>query len=200
MEKLVIMLLNVHIKKITKSLRMMKKKVAIEEMTLRKEGMIKIKGKRSLYYTKAHSSEEEDTEDSNEESLFLAIEEKYQECIIKSKENTALHAKVESRSWIIDSRCSNHMNKDKDKFIALEKYGGKSIKFVGEEAAPIYEIRSISINGYYAEGLRHSLLSVSHICNRGYEVVFMEIGSMIRKGRTRNLATKELRQVGMFTT
>lgn len=42
------------------------------------------KEKKSLYSSKAHSleeEEEEDVEESNEEYLFMTIEEKYQECI-----------------------------------------------------------------------------------------------------------------------
>lgn len=45
MEELVIMILNVYIKKITKSLGMMKRKVNIEEITLREEQIIEIKRK-----------------------------------------------------------------------------------------------------------------------------------------------------------
>lgn len=40
------------------------------------------------------------------------------------KEITALHAKVEFKSWIIDFGFSNHMTSDKGKFIKLEKYDG----------------------------------------------------------------------------
>lgn len=123
------------------------------------------KGKRRLYSTEAHSSEEGDVEDSNEESLFLTIEEKYQK---STREDCALHDKVEPRSWIIDSRFSNNMSRNKDNFITLKKYDCGSIKFVGEEVALIYGIGSISIEGkhktdgiYYVKGLRNSLLSVS---------------------------------------
>lgn len=84
------------------------------------------------------------------------------------------------------------MTKDKDKFITLKKYDGGSVKFVGEEVALIYEIGSISIDGkhktdgvYYVEGLRHSLLSVSQMCNRGYEFVLTKTRCMIRQGKTR---------------
>lgn len=63
------------------------------------------------------------------------------------KRKTSLHAKVEPKAWIIDSSCSNCMTSDKGKFINLEKYDGGSVKFVGEEATPIFEKRSIIIDG-----------------------------------------------------
>lgn len=62
-------------------------------------------------------------------------------------EKTALHAKVEPRTWIIDIRCSNHMTGDKEKFINLKKYDGGSVKSIGEEATPICRMGSILIDG-----------------------------------------------------
>ncbi|XP_059066256.1 uncharacterized protein LOC131857588 [Cryptomeria japonica] len=81
-------------------------------------------------------------------------------------EKTTLHAKVESESWIIDFGCLNYMINDKEKFLNHERYDGGSVKFVGEEVAPICRIGSITIDGkhksndvYCVEGLRHNLLS-----------------------------------------
>lgn len=60
------------------------------------------------------------------------------------------------------------MNDDKEKFINLENYDGGSVKFVGEEDAPIYGKGSTNIDGkhknndvYYVEGPRHNLLSAT---------------------------------------
>lgn len=142
------------------------------------------KGERSLCSMETHSSEDEDGDDSNEESLFVATEEKKKQMPWRSEgvknnknsvcEKIALHTKVELKAWIIDSRCSNHMTGDKEKFINHEKYDGGSMKFVGEEVAPICGIGSITIDGkhktndgYYVEGLRHNLLSFSQMCNKG---------------------------------
>lgn len=95
------------------------------------------------------------------------------------------------------------MTGDKDKFTTLKKYDGGSIKFVGEEVALIYRIGSIFVDGkykingvYYMQGLRHSLLSVSQIWNRGYEVVFIEIGCMIRKGKIGKLVAEGIKKSG----
>lgn len=125
-----------------------------------------------------YSSKEENGDDSNEESLFLTIEEKSDERSsnkedVKNSEKpvnvkTALHAKVEPKTWIIDSECSNHMTGDKGKFIDFDKYDGGSVKFASEEATPICGKGMVSIDGkhknddvHYVKGLRHNLLSVS---------------------------------------
>lgn len=76
-----------------------------------------------------HLFEEEDLENSNKESLFLAMEDNYQERSKKLEERTTLHAKVEPRSGIIDYGCLTHMIGDKDKFITLRKYDGGSMKY-----------------------------------------------------------------------
>ncbi|XP_057833888.2 uncharacterized protein LOC131044553 [Cryptomeria japonica] len=158
----------------------------------------KDKQKKSFCSTKTYSSEEEYGDDSNEESLFLAIEEKNNE-LSKSSEDvknneklvsvkTALHEKLEPKVWIIDSGCSNHMTGDIGKFINLEKYVGGSINFVGEKVVPICRKGSISINGkhktndvYYVKGLRHNLSKVIQMCRKGYNVIFHGIGCEIRK-------------------
>lgn len=109
---------------------------------------------------------------------MLAIEDK-ESSLEKSKDEknvkTVLHAKIESNTWIIDSRCSNHMTCDKDTFINLRKYDGGFLKFVGKDDVAIQGIGSISIDRkhniddvYYVEELRNSLLSVSQMCREGY--------------------------------
>lgn len=50
---------------------------------------------------------------------------------------TALHAKIQLSTWIIDSGCSNHMTGNKDKFINLKNYDGGSMKFAGEDGVAI---------------------------------------------------------------
>lgn len=113
-----------------------------------------------------------------------------------------LHAKVEPRSWIIDFICSNHMMGDKDDPITLEKYDGGSIKFTKEKSTLICGI-GISIDGkkkidgvYYVEDLRHGLLSVSQMCNRGYEIVFIDTKCMIKKGKLIKLVAEGIMTSG----
>lgn len=53
------------------------------------------------------------------------------------KGKITLHAKVEPKAQIIDSRCSNHMTRDKGKVFNLAKYDGGSMKFAIQEVVPI---------------------------------------------------------------
>lgn len=96
-----------------------------DEINKRVDG--KDKSKRSFYSMETYSSKDEASVDSNEELLFLDIEEKDSErsstphdqdnnersIIVK----TRLHAKVEPKAWIIYYGCSNNMIDDKNKFI-----------------------------------------------------------------------------------
>lgn len=112
----------------------------------------------------------------------------------------ALHAKVESKAWIIDSRCSNCMTIDKGNFIDFKKYDGGFVKFVGEEVAPICGKWTISIDGKcktdgvcYVKGSRHNLLSVSQMCSKGYKLIFHGSSCEIRKGSSRRLVVEGIR-------
>lgn len=81
--------------------------------------------------------------------------------------------------WIIDSGFSHHMTWDKTKFTKIEDYAGKFIKFGDNSFIQIKGIRTFLLNDktpihdvYYVDGLKHNLLSVSQICDNGYEVSF----------------------------
>jgi len=92
---------------------------------------------------------------------------------------SALHARSEKDDWVIDSGCSNHMIGDKSKFIKLEKFDGGVVRFGGDEAAKICGKGSISFDGkhntndvLYVKGLKHNLLSVGYMCNKGCNLMF----------------------------
>ena len=81
--------------------------------------------------------------------------------------------------WYLDSGCSNHMTKDASKFVSITlkqeghvTYGdnnkgkilGKGI-IGNENIFPIHDV-------LYVKGLKHNLLSISQLCDRGYQVTF----------------------------
>ncbi|XP_059077947.1 uncharacterized protein LOC131876540 [Cryptomeria japonica] len=100
--------------------------------------------KKGLCYIEEHTFEDEVDDDSNEESLFLAIEDK-EDALKKPKEErtvkAALHAKIKPR-------------------------------------------------------LRHSLLSMSQMCIKGYEVLFSRSGCVIRKEKTGKRVSEGVRTCG----
>lgn len=89
------------------------------------------------------------------------------------------------------------MTRDKGNFIDLENYVGGSIKFAEEDAASIYSKGTIVIDGkhktddvYYVKGLRHNILSVSQMCQKGYKVISHGFRCEIKNGSSRRLVTK----------
>ena len=101
----------------------------------------------------------------------------------------AFKAQKKTVPWVPASGCSNHMTGDKEKFSKLQQYEGGSVKFGNNDGAKIYgkdtvqimvsKIRSDDV--LYVSGLRHNLLSVSQICDKGHEVIFTKNGFVIKK-------------------
>eukprot|EP00253_Pinus_taeda_P025320 PITA_25320 len=89
----------------------------------------------------------------------------------------ALYAEGQGNQWYIDSGCSNHMTVDKEKlepYSVLEK--GKKVSFGNDTLAVIKGKGTAQLkekveagNVLYVHGLKHNLLSVSHMCDHGTE-------------------------------
>ncbi|XP_057989065.1 uncharacterized protein LOC131172129 [Hevea brasiliensis] len=80
-----------------------------------------------------------------------------------SRQNVCLKsAKLESK-WYLDSGCSRHMTENANLFLSLEKKdGGK----VGKENSPILD------KVLLVDGLKHNLLSINQLCDKGCRVIF----------------------------
>lgn len=88
------------------------------------------------------------------------------------------HAKKED-VWIMDSGFSHHTKRDKTKFTNLEDYTRGFIGFGDNSTIQIKGIGTLLLNDktpihdvYYVDGLKYYFLSVSQICDSGYEVHF----------------------------
>ncbi|GJW39846.1 hypothetical protein Tco_0065691 [Tanacetum coccineum] len=93
---------------------------------------------------------------------------------------------VEIVLWYLDSGCSKHMTRHRDKFINfVSKFIG-TIRFDNDHFAAIkgYEdlyIRNITIlQVYYVEGLGHNIFSVGQFCDLDLEVAFRKHTFFIR--------------------
>ena len=83
------------------------------------------------------------------------------------------------QSWYIDSGCSKHMTGDASRFINITPknhghvtYGDNNKgKILGVGKIGIYPSTSIE-NVLLVHGLKHSLLSVSQLCDKGFLVMF----------------------------
>ncbi|XP_038992978.1 uncharacterized protein LOC120116622, partial [Hibiscus syriacus] len=107
--------------------------------------------------------------------------------IIESKDLTSLTLEEligsllthEMMSWYLDSGCSRHMTGDKSRFIELNAKNGGEVTFGDNSKGHIEGIgtigntSSIQIkNVLYVNGLKHNLLSISQLCDKGFNVLF----------------------------
>lgn len=82
--------------------------------------------------------------------------------------------------WILDSGCSSHMIGDKQIFKKLQQYEGGLVKFSNNDGAKIIGKGMVKIsNGkikseevLFVVGLKHNLLSISQICDKGHDMIF----------------------------
>lgn len=122
-----------------------------------------------MYANEEDGYDEQAVSDSGDEIGFVAIKE-------ESPEEMALISQVEKKSdWIIDNGCSHHMNGDMNKFVDFKTYNGGIIKVGNNAACHVKGFGSITLDGttnsedvYFVNGLKHNLLSVGQLVDKGY--------------------------------
>jgi hypothetical protein len=125
---------------------------------------------------------------------------------VDDKCGLVLSAQKKKNPWYIDSGCSKHMTGDRSKFLTLSDSKSGNVTFGNDAPGKIKGKGIVSLcNGkikaqevLFVEYLKHNLLSVSQVCDRGCEVVFMskdcriktmDSGQLVAKGiRTKNNA------------
>ena len=83
------------------------------------------------------------------------------------------------KKWYIDSGCSKHMTGDASKFTTISPKKSGHVTYGDNNRGKILGVGKIGTNSstsienvLLVEGLKHSLLSVSQLCDRGYKVSF----------------------------
>ena len=81
--------------------------------------------------------------------------------------------------WYLDSGCSRHMTGQESHFKSLKIKDGGEVAFGGdgkEKIIGIGDIGNTSSNSIknvlLVRGLKHNLLSISQLCDKGYKVIF----------------------------
>ena len=111
----------------------------------------------------------------------------------------ALCAHSEENHWFVDSGCSRHMTGDQKKFISLKKknrnvsFRNGSAKIIGKGNATLVNGQGKAQNTLLVEGLKHTRLSVSQICDQGHNVVFSAKNCEIRDSSSGELVEKGVR-------
>ncbi|XP_052622759.1 uncharacterized protein LOC111896584 [Lactuca sativa] len=91
------------------------------------------------------------------------------------------------RPWYVDSGCSRHMTGDISQLSKIQSFNGGYVSLAGGDGGKITQ-RGTVTNGVlsfenvnFAPELKHSLLSVSQICDKGYSTHFTDKECMILK-------------------
>ena len=89
--------------------------------------------------------------------------------------------------WYLDSGCSKHMTGDASKFVSITlkqeghvTYGDNNKGMILGKGTICNENSFLIHDVLYVEGLKHNLLSISHLCDRGYQVTFRTNSCEIR--------------------
>ena len=81
--------------------------------------------------------------------------------------------------WFLDSGCSRHMTGDKRKFLALELKDRGKVTLGDNTTCRVLGSGSIKLSRFitlekvlYVDNLKHNLLSISQLCDKGLSVCF----------------------------
>jgi hypothetical protein len=112
-----------------------------------------------------------------------------------------LSAQRKMNPWYIDSGCSKHMMRDKGKFLSLSERKSGNVTFGNDALGKIKGKGMVSLsNGkgksqdvLLVDGLKHNMLSVSQMCDRGCEVLFMSKDCKIKSVNSGQVVAKGIR-------
>ena len=83
------------------------------------------------------------------------------------------------QQWYLDSGCSKHMTGDKTMFLSISFKQEGHVTYGDNNKGRILGRGSIGDKDIlvihyvlYVEGLKHNLLSISQLCDKGYQVMF----------------------------
>ncbi|XP_075074448.1 uncharacterized protein LOC142162046 [Nicotiana tabacum] len=96
------------------------------------------------------------------------------------------HRRNRKGKWYLDSTCSSHMIGDKNLFKEVTKIDRGSVKFGDDSKGKIICTETVPFNNncniievYLVDGLNYNLLSISQLCDSGYEVKLKKTGCAI---------------------
>ncbi|XP_022004485.1 uncharacterized protein LOC110902055 [Helianthus annuus] len=116
----------------------------------------------------------EDVEDENDDTMFMIFN---------------VEEVVKNDCWYLDSGCSNHMTGNKSLFINLNESDRREVKTGDDKRLEVLGCGEVKIrikgqekkipNVFYVDGLKHNLLSVGQLVQKGYDVRFNDKGCTI---------------------
>ena len=98
------------------------------------------------------------------------------------------------KSWYINSGCSKHMIRDASKFTHISPKNSGHVTYGDNNKGKILRIGKIGMNPstsienvLLVDGLKHSLLSVSQLCDKGFLVSFDSHNCFIENKHDKNI-------------
>ena len=120
-------------------------------------------------------------------------------------EASVLIWQVQKKDWIIDSGCSHHITGDMSKFVKFRSHDGWTVKVGNNVAYHIIGIGSITLDGktytndvYFFDGLKHNLLSVGQLMDKGYQLQFGNDTCIIKNKEGKLLGTSTRTRGNVF--
>ncbi|XP_074315402.1 uncharacterized protein LOC141651597 [Silene latifolia] len=111
----------------------------------------------------------------------------------------------ENNQWYLDSGCSRYMTGDKNLFLSLKPFNGGKVTFGDNNKGKVVGIGKIGISPshaisevYLVEGLKHNLLSISQLCDKGNKVVFHSYGCRFIIEGTNNVILEGQRKRNVY--
>jgi len=140
----------------------------------------KNENKVGLYAGEEENDEDEDeSESDDEEAKVISLNEKPKD--------------EDGEKWCLDSGCSSHMCKEKEKFTKMEDYKNGKLKLASNMSTDIEAKGKVEVNTedlslelnktLYVPDLRTNLMSVSKITDKGYSVIFNQNEGTVIDGR-----------------
>ncbi|KAJ0785458.1 putative RNA-directed DNA polymerase [Helianthus annuus] len=97
---------------------------------------------------------------------------------------------VKEDCWYLDSGCSNHMTGNRDLFVKLDESVKREVRTGDDKRLDVLGCGEVSIrikehtrkipNVFYVKGLKHNLLSVGQLIQKGYMVLFKKDRCIIK--------------------
>ena len=110
----------------------------------------------------------------------------------KKNDNCALALKAQKKKdvWYVDSGCSMHMTRDRNKFLSLKEKKDGTMSFGNDGFSNVIESGTVTLgrkdalakNVLLFENMNHNLLSVGQMCDQGHTKLFNSTKCEIRKG------------------
>ncbi|EOY31699.1 Uncharacterized protein TCM_038764 [Theobroma cacao] len=125
------------------------------------------------------SSETDDKKSKERANICLMAQEDETEVELDLKETCSKAQLKKKQPWYLDSGCSRHMTGHEMLFAQLDKRKGGTVSFGDDSKGRIHGIGTVGKNSQtqishvlLVKGLKHNLLSISQLCDKGFRVCF----------------------------